>query len=65
MEQFDLDHDEFVTNLATGDEVYWTDPDADLCSGVYTVVQVDLKSGVVVLTNKQGSTTEAFLHEIS
>jgi len=47
-----------------GAEVYWNDPDAGICSGYYTVYRF-LNDDVVVLTNKQGSLVEAFIHELS
>lgn len=44
-----------------GDKVWWTDPDEDISTGEYTVVEVN--SGGLVLTNKAGSEIGAYTHE--
>jgi hypothetical protein len=45
-----------------GDEVFWRDPEDDLCSAYYTIKEF-LTNEIVFLVN-ENSKTEAFLHEI-
>jgi len=51
--------------LFEGDEVYWTDPDDDLCSDYFTIHAI-LDSNVVLLVDDSGNCrVEAFAHELS
>ena len=49
--------------LHKDDEVYWTDPDDDICSGYYLVQEI--LEDVLVLSNQSGSIVEVFKHEVS
>jgi hypothetical protein len=48
--------------FAVGDEVFWHDPDDELCSGHYIVQAV--VGDIYRLRNDAGSETEAFEHEL-
>lgn len=54
-----------------GDKVWWTDPDEDLSTGLYTVRQIHSESGTVesfdtiLLLAHEGSLAEVFAHELS
>jgi len=48
--------------LKEGQEVFWNDPDDDICSGLYKVFEA--KGEVVALINEAGSVVEAFDDEI-
>jgi hypothetical protein len=50
-------------NIEIGNKVYWTDPDGDVSSGTYTVV--DIKDEIFYLTDEHGSEVEAEAHELS
>ena len=61
-------------NLHIGDEVYWNDPDENLGSGVYTVLDiiVDNEDGeslkdnsIILIGNSLGSKAEVYFHELS
>jgi len=58
--------------LEVGDTVNWIDPDADIGSGVYRIIEVVTESGrvesedtVVVLSDNEGSCNEVFLYEVA
>lgn len=58
--------------LKKGQKVYWTDPDQDLCSGEYEIVEylsdrVDSTIGdkVYYIKNEHGSEAEVFGNELS
>lgn len=55
---------EFERNLRPGDEVHWEDPDNGIGSGIHKIVKIDHKAGIAHIT-RDGSHTEAFLHELS
>ena len=46
-----------------GDEVFWTDPDDGLCSGIATFIQ--LVNEEVAIIEKDGVQIEVFTDEIS
>ena len=46
-----------------GQEVQWTDPDADISSGVYTVKSIEAED-VVIITNQSGSELEVPVGEL-
>lgn len=55
--------------LQLGDEVRYKDPDNDITSGVYLIVNlhggITDKYSVVSLTNWQGSEIDAYVYELS
>ena len=51
--------------LHPGDEVYWTDPDGDLCSRKYTIAEIEVSGFVVKITDKDGSYLECYAGELS
>ena len=61
---------EFMDTLCVGAEVYWNDPDDDVCSGIYRIVEIHdpreewNDDTVVVLTNDAGSEVEAYMYEL-
>ncbi len=61
----------FMQNLREGDDVYWYDPDDDVCSGMYTVDKIYDKpedrceETIVVIRNTAGSEVEAYMDEIA
>jgi hypothetical protein len=60
-----------VRKLQAGDEVFWTDPDDDLCSRHYTIQYIEYidsvndDSIVVCITDYNGSYLECFASELS
>ena len=57
--------------LQIGDEVQWTDPDNEECSGSYRIREILTESGfiedmdsVLVVMNDAGSSAEVFVREI-
>lgn len=46
-----------------GDKVYWNDPDNGICSGIYTIKDIE-RDKVYVLTDGKGSVVEATLDEL-
>jgi hypothetical protein len=46
-----------------GDEVFWTDPDDGLCSGIATFIQ--LVNEEVAIIEKDGVQIEVYIDEIS
>lgn len=59
------DMEDWKLKLHKGDQVYWTDPDNDLCSGYRTFLEYAHEEGVVILGDEWGGITEALLEEIS
>lgn len=64
---------EHLYALQVGDEVFWTDPDNGLSSGVYHVTRIATETGgveglrgdtIIALRNEAGSEVEAFLSEL-
>lgn len=58
--------------LDVGDNVRWIDPDADIGSGDYRIMEIVTESGrvededtVVVLSDGDGSCSEVFLYEVA
>ena len=51
-------------DLEVGDEVYWNDPDDDLCSGNFIISEF-LDNDIAFLVSEDGTELEAFLCEIS
>jgi len=53
--------------LRPGDQVYWNDPDNDACSRYYTIatIEVDMHSGMVKISEKDGSYLECWARELS
>ena len=58
--------------LEVGDSVNWIDPDADIGSGTYRIMEIVTESGrvetensVVVLSNGDGHCTEAYVCELA
>ena len=51
-------------DIRVGDEVYWNDPDNDIGSGYFTVIEI-LGNGILRLKNSHGSELEVFEHELS
>lgn len=51
-------------SLDEGDEVWWTDPDEDVSSGIYTVVDADHPE-IVTLRDADGSEVEALRREVT
>lgn len=49
-------------NFHIGDEVWWEDPDDEICSGKYEVVDIDIDQDVLILSNGS-SIVEAFRDE--
>lgn len=50
-----------------GEQVWWTDPDGGISSGIYTIVGAPDSSDhdtIVVVRNASGSEAEVSLHEI-
>lgn len=58
---------EQVRQLHRGDQVYWTDPDEDTCSRMYTIqeIQIDEAEGVAKITDVSGDYLECFFEELS
>ena len=58
-----------VKALRPGDEVYWNDPDGDLCSRVYKIASIgtldDEDDPPVIIRDVHGSVLECFAHELS
>jgi hypothetical protein len=48
-----------------GDEVYWTDPDNNICSGIYKVKEIISIDERVYLIGNESSETEVFESELS
>ncbi len=46
-----------------GVEVYWNDPDREICSGWYTIM--DKNEEIIFLENEQGSEVEVLSSELS
>lgn len=64
---------EHLYTLQVGDEVFWTDPDNGLSSGIYRVTRILTETGaveglhgdtIIALRNEAGSEVEAFLSEL-
>jgi hypothetical protein len=57
-----------IQNINSGDNLYWKDPDGDLCSGFFTVLRTIQSFGadddMVILRNNNGSELEAYPHEL-
>lgn len=54
-----------VKELLTGDQVYWNDPDADLCSRVYTILTIEwIDENVVRIVDPDGTELEALISEL-
>jgi len=58
---------EDIAALQSGDQVYWNDPDDGLCSRMYTIESITSHSetGVVTITEKDGSVIDAYFNELS
>ena len=54
----------FLDELGVGDEVYWNDPDENICSGVYKVKEI-ISKDVLLIENDAGSQVEVFTYEVS
>ena len=54
-----------VAKLQPGDEVFWNDPDDGICSRYYTIQHIELNGNIVCITDVDGSSLEAFAHELS
>jgi hypothetical protein len=55
-----------IKQLRAGDEVYWNDPDNDLCSRYLIVDSYEIFEdlGVVVITDIDGDVVSAFFGEL-
>ena len=51
--------------LKPGDEVFWTDPDAGICSRPLVISEIELKEDIVCITDKDGGYLECFSEELS
>jgi hypothetical protein len=61
---------EEAKQLHSGDEVYWNDPDAGVCSRYYRIQSIDVHPDdgpdtVVEIQDIDGSFIECFLKELS
>lgn len=54
-----------IKKLHTGDEVYWTDPDAGKCSRYITIQTIEVNGEVVTILGKDGSELECYAKELS
>lgn len=52
-------------NLTTGDEVFWTDPDDNICSRYLTIQSIEIVGDVFRITAKDGDYLEGFISELS
>ena len=50
--------------VAIGDRVWWTDPDADTCSGRATVAEV-VMDGTYIISMDEGELVIAEAHELT
>jgi len=51
--------------LRIGDEVYWNDPDDDICSRYYNIAKIEiLGNDIVHLVDKDGSELSCFISEL-
>jgi hypothetical protein len=57
-------HCYLANNLHNGDEVYWNDPDGS-CSRVLKIETIEVKAGVAVITEPDGSLVECYTEELS
>ncbi len=50
-----------------GDEVYWTDPDNNISSGLYKIIECTVKDGdyTIYLISNGHSEVEVYQHELS
>lgn len=53
-----------VTDLCPGDEVFWNDPDAGLCSRHLVIHDISLYGDVVRITDRDGSFLECYADEL-
>ena len=51
--------------LATGDQVFWTDPDDGACSRHYTILAIEVVGNVVTIEEPDGSVLECFARELA
>ena len=55
-----------VKKLHKGDEVYWNDPDAGVCSRFYRIKTIDCThSSVITIEDMDGSVIECYARELS
>ncbi|KWN05894.1 hypothetical protein WT83_27820 [Burkholderia territorii] len=63
--------DDWYSQLAVGDDVFWNDPDEGICSGRRVIAEISSESGVIesdetmVRLAENGSFTEAYAGELS
>ena len=55
---------EEVFALQSGDEVYWEDPDGDMCSHYLTIQTIWVNGEVVAIHDTDGNYLECFAHEL-
>lgn len=58
---------EQALELRHGDQVYWSDPDNGLCSGILTIgdISVNVETGAIVITDITGDDIECWPEELS
>jgi hypothetical protein len=55
-----------VKKLQPGDEVFWTDPDEDACSGIYKIQTIEfVPPNMVRIMEPDGSVLECYARELS
>ena len=54
-----------VNNLHPGDEVYWNDPDAGICSDHYVITMIETRGEVIRIMDTKGRVLECFAKELS
>lgn len=53
-----------LEQLATGDEVFWDDPDGGACSKSITIRRIEIAEDIVKIEAQDGSYLECFAHEL-
>jgi hypothetical protein len=54
-----------LMELKAGEEVYWTDPDNDECSGYLTIGHICVDDEIVQIRTQQDTYVECLLEELS
>lgn len=52
-------------NLKPGDEVFWTDPNDGIGSGIYVIHEIVSSEVLIITTPEYDSYIEVFAHELS
>jgi len=54
-----------IHRLHRDDQVFWRDPDAGLCSRLYTILSIWIKGNIVTIVDMRGDVLECYARELS